>query len=132
MRIEGWEKKLDSVIERKRNQPFNWADNNCLGLVAEVQQEITGNTDFPEALEDVSSKFNAQRIILKNAKNLTEWVDNKLRRIPITMATRGDVVEVETPEGPAMGICVGAKAVFIGQDGLEYISLVALIRAWRV
>lgn len=132
MRIEGWEKKLDAIVESKRNQPFDWASNNCMGLVAEVQQEITGKTDFPEVLENIDNKFNAQRLILKRAKNLTELMDKNFSKIPITLAQRGDIVEVETCEGPAMGVCIGAKAVFIGKDGIEYIPLTALIRAWRL
>lgn len=132
MRIEGWEQKLDAIIESKRNQPFDWADNNCMGFVAEAQKTITGETSFPEVLENIGSKRNALKLILENGPSLTDWVDKHLEQIPITMAQRGDIVDVETCEGPAMGLCIGPKAVFIGKNGIEYVPLTSLIRAWRL
>lgn len=131
MRIEGWENRLEELVQSKRNQPFNWANNNCMGFVAEAQKTITGETDFPEVLENLKNKNNALKLVLKNG-SLTDWVNKHLEQIPITMAQRGDIVDVETCEGPAMGLCIGSRAVFIGKDGLEYVSLTSLIRAWRM
>jgi hypothetical protein len=132
MRQEGWENRLEELVQSKRNQPFDWAENNCVGLVAEAQLTITGKTDFPEVLENIGNKHNAHRLILKHGKNITEGANKYFTAIPITMAQRGDIVELETCEGPAVGLCIGAKAVFIGKDGLEYIPLTSLIRAWRM
>jgi len=132
MRIEGWEQNLNTIIESKRNQPFDWGTNNCVGFVAEVQKGITGRTDFPEALEDVGSRLNAYRLVRKRVKNITQGADQYFESIPITMAQRGDIVELETCDGPAVGICVGSQAVFIGENGIEYLPLTALIRAWRM
>ena len=101
-------------------------------LVSEAQQTVTGQTDFPEALQNVGTKHSAYRLVLKRAKNLTELMDKHFERVPITMAQRGDIVDIETSEGPAMGICMGAYAVFIGERGIEHIPLTSLIRAWRM
>ena len=131
MRIEGWENRLEELVQSKRNQPFSWADNNCMGFVAQAQKTITGETDFPEVLDNLKSKNNALKLVLKNG-SLTDWVNKHLEQIPITMARRGDIVDIETCEGPAMGLCIGHKAVFLGQNGLEYIPLTFLIRAWRI
>ena len=131
MRIEGWENRLEELVQSKRNKPFDWADNNCMGFVAQAQKTITGKTDFPEVLDNLKSKNNALKLVLKNG-SLTDWVNKHLEQIPITMARRGDIVDIETCEGPAMGLCIGPKAVFLGQNGLEYIPLTFLIRAWRV
>ena len=132
MREEGWENRLEELVNKKRNQPFDWAENNCMQLVTEAQQTVTGHTDFPEALQNVGTKYSAYKLVLKRAKNLTELMDKHFERIVITMARRGDIVEIETCEGPAMGICMGTHAVFVGIEGIEYIPLETLIRAWRM
>ena len=132
MRQEGWENKLEELVQTKRHQPFDWGTNNCVGFVAEAQIAMTGETDFPEALTDIGSKYNAYRLIRKRVKNITDGANKYFQSIPITMAQRGDIVEIETCEGPAVGICLGSNAVFIGKDGLEYFPMTSLIRAWRM
>ncbi len=132
MRQEGWENRLEELVQSKRNLPFDWAENNCMQLVTEAQQTLTGQTDFPEALQNVGTKHSAYKLVLKRAKNLTELMDKHFKRVPITMAQRGDIVDIETCEGPAMGICMGGHAVFVGEKGIEHIPLTSLIRAWRM
>lgn len=132
LRKDGWESRLAELIESKRNIPFCWQTNNCLGFVAEAEIAVQGFTEFPEALRPMTNKFSAMRIIKKNADSLDDWIDQKYQRISILSAQRGDICMIETPEGAAVGVCIGHNATFVGQDGLEFVPMSLTIKAWRV
>lgn len=132
LRKDGWETRLAELIESKRNIPFCWKTNNCLGFVAEAEIAVQGFTEFPEALRPMTNKFSAMKIIKKNADSLDDWIDKKYQRISILSAQRGDICMIETAEGAAVGVCLGHNAAFIGKDGLEFMPMSLSIKAWRV
>lgn len=47
-------------------------------------------------------------------------------------AQRGDLVLIDTELGPTLGICLGARSVFAGHDGLAYAPTLTSRAAWRV
>ena len=132
LRVDGWETRLAELIESKRNVPFCWETNNCLGFVAEAEIAVQGFTEFPEALKPMTNKFSALRIIKKNADSLDDWIDQKYQRISILSAQRGDICMIETLEGAAVGICIGHNATFVGSNGLEFVPMSLTIKAWRL
>ena len=127
LRKDGWETRLADLIDSKRNIPFCWQTNNCLGFVAEAEIAVQGFTEFPEALCPMTNKFSALRIIKKNADSLDDWIDQKYQRISILSAQRGDSCMVET-----FGVCIGHNATFVGLDGLEFVPMSLTIKAWRL
>lgn len=132
LRKDGWETRLADLIESKRNIPFCWKTNNCLGFVAEAEIAVQGFTEFPEVLQPLENKFAALRLIRKNGKTLDEWIDKKYQRISILSAQRGDICMIETSEGAAVGICIGHNATFVGSHGLEFVPMSLTIKAWRL
>lgn len=132
LRKDGWETRLAELIESKRDVPFCWKTNNCLGFVAQAEVAVQGFSEFPEVLEPLENKFAALRLIRKNGKTLDEWIDKKYQRISILSAQRGDICMMETAEGAAVGVCLGHNAAFVGKDGLEFLPISLLIKAWRV
>ena len=68
LRKDGWETRLAELIESKRDIPFCWKTNNCLGFVAEAEIAVQGYSEFPEALEPMTNKFSALRIIKKKCQ----------------------------------------------------------------
>jgi len=131
MRKSNWEKALNAEIERTRELEFSWDKNHCLGFAARCQEAMTGKTDFPEAFTSTSF-MSAQKIIKKHGGDLTSWMDEKLQRINLLAAQRGDFIEVETDIGEAIGVCIGEKVAVMGEDGLEFMPMTHGIRAWKV
>lgn len=48
------------------------------------------------------------------------------------LARRGDLMLIDNPEGPTLGICEGARAAFAGQDGLIFRRIMDCHRVWRI
>ncbi len=51
---------------------------------------------------------------------------------PVIQAQRGDIVMMDTPQGAALGICMGSRAAFPGLDGLVFKPLLESRRSWRI
>jgi hypothetical protein len=47
-------------------------------------------------------------------------------------AARGDLVMIRALRGNSLGICVGAKVAARTDDGLEFVGVRDVLRAWRI
>jgi hypothetical protein len=52
--------------------------------------------------------------------------------VRVVMVPRGDAVSTMTNHGPAIGICLGEVAAFVGRNGLEFISINNCRAAWQI
>lgn len=135
-RCNNWPAKLALFIEEKRGQPFDWAVNNCCFFACDWLAMLTGVDPASDFRDEVDSALSAQRVL--NARGgLDEMAIAAFDRwgwleVVPALARRGDVVEVQTELGPALGVCCGLRSVFPGMAGIEWRETLLVLRAWRV
>ncbi len=133
MRKQNWPELLNDFI--KRDHTFDWHTCNCALFAADSVLAITG-VDFGADYRGPKTK---RGMIAKLARVCGGGVEDAVTRElgkqmsnPL-MAGRGDVVSYDFGEGPALGVCLGSKAVFISEsDGLVYVPSKLWSKSWRV
>lgn len=132
-RFEDWPRRLAAAIEAARGRPFCWGTHDCALFAADVGEALTGK-DFAAEFRGRYTTRAAAVALLGALGGLEAVVTAALgapRPLP-TLAQRGDVVTVDTEDGPALGICNGAQAVCAGPEGLQLAPMSMWRKAWEV
>jgi hypothetical protein len=128
MRLDGWEKRLDSYL--RNVGPFEWGKNDCCMFSANAAHCITG-TDFAKPYRG----YKTARGALQRLKGIgVQGIATKLWGEPkgSLYAKRGDIVLFKSEDGDALGICIGDKIAAIGADGLVILPMSECLKAWSV
>lgn len=138
-RFADWPARLHEAIEQGKRTAFAWGTADCALWACDVVKAMT-DVDLAAPLRGTySTEGGAQLAMLgfagrgglaatctaiAAAHGLTEeaWA----------IAMRGDLVLVETPAGPALGVCIGGRAAFLAATGLAFLPMSRAIRCWRV
>lgn len=132
-RYQDWPERLNRYLSRPHR--FDWMTNNCALFAARAAEEITGEKICepflgPKTVRGMISKLH--RITGGSVEAAAEMIAGK-EYDNVRMAKRGDVATVDTPDGPALGVVVGSKVVYLNErEGLTEIPLSKCRRAWRV
>jgi len=140
-RFPDWPLRLDAAVEAARGLPSGYGEgqSHCCLFASGVVQAITGTDvyawfrgryrdergayvalrrfaggDVPEAVAKIAADVGAPEILPE-------------------LAGRGDVVLIDTPDGPAMAICLGATVTTVLKPaGLAFLPRGVITRAWKV
>lgn len=118
MRLPDWEQRLiEYLTPLMEAAEFRWGQLDCALFVADAVLDMTG--------EDIAAPFrgrystavgSARALKRYGSGDLKSTFDTLLPARPIGYARRGDVVMSDG----AVGICMGAFALFIGErDGFD-------------
>lgn len=131
MRLEGWERRLEEMIEGARERPFSWGTHDCATWAADVVQALTGR-DLGSAWRGSYNTVRGAMAAVKKrgADDLCDALTLELGApLPgIWLARRGDIVS----DGDALGVCVGSHAAFLGSNGLVFQRMTHCNVAWGV
>lgn len=137
-RFADWPSRFDSFMAERRAMPFAWGANDCCLFTCDAILAITG-CDLAEGIRGTyDSALTAARVVadLGGIERIAETrtADFGFAELSRVLgARRGDVVLFDTADrGPALGICVGHMAAFVGPDGLGFVPLSDCRRAWRI
>lgn len=135
-RFEDWPERLSAEIAKARAAPFEWGAHDCALWAFEVVAALTGVDHVAQVRGTYATREGALRCLA------SEWGCGLLEATAALLgdplqsplyAQRGDVVAIETADGPALGICLGAELAFIEQrGGLTLKPITDATRAWRV
>lgn len=114
LRPEGWESRLEAVIQKARSQDFDARDWNCCRFAAECAAAIL-EKPMPRRLHG----------------SIQNTVDALFPRTTWRLAKRGDVVLMNVPES-SLGVCAGRVALFVGVSGLVHFPMRLTRIAWSV
>ncbi|WP_260843343.1 DUF6950 family protein [Sedimenticola selenatireducens] len=134
MRLDGWEKRLMELLQAAHDRPFEWGNHDCALFAAAGVLAITGN----DVAADVRGHYSSAKGALKVLKTLgmadLESATTHLLGNPVDtrLAGRGDVVLVETANGPTLAICAGIYAFAPGEKGSIAMARHAWRNAWKV
>lgn len=131
MRQEGWPLRLETLISAARNRKFEWGRHDCGTFAAEVVKAITarslnlpkGYTTARGSALAMRRKTGASDMAGATSYFLGEPLDSPLQ------AMRGDVVLHTTQ---ALGVCIGADALCLSENGLVAVPMTDCVKAWRI
>ena len=137
----GWEERLNDYIDGVRHEKFSWGIHDCFTFTNEAVRAMTGEgfaddwagryltkTDKPRTLRMMQAEYGFD--------TLANALDSRLERLRGPSYPRGSIVTCQglaenNTTGHALGISVGARSVFIGKDGLQFIPSNLCERGWK-
>jgi hypothetical protein len=129
-RYPDWPERLHRFIEDRREAVFCWGAHDCCLFAADALAAITGADLASDLRGKYASRLGAARLLKKHG-GLRAIADARLERIPTLAAGRGDIVLIETPEGDALGVCLGRQIAAQGSEGLVFMGMERAEAAWR-
>ena len=136
-RLPDWEERLGAYLLEVRERPHAFGSHDCALHGASAVEAIIGEDHGAPFRGRYSTAFGATRALKRfGAGTIEATFDAHLSPVPPAFAGRGDIVMAETASGPAIGVCIGGEAMFVGREG-EFDGLVRLpravwTRAWKV
>lgn len=122
--------------------PFQWGQHDCALFVADAVQTITGYDLAAECRGQYASREGAAALLNNlcdgDLERYMEVVAERecLEEVGIRFAQRGDIVLLNQPTGPTLGIVSldGMKALFAVESAgyLDRTPVLECSRAWRV
>ena len=133
-RIEGWEGRLNGVMEAARHEPYALGSHDCFRLACRVVEALTGIDRWPEFM-GYRTKREAVEAIAVHGSNFEaagDWFF-EVENVKPAYARRGDIVALQTDDGEKhLGVCLGIQAAYLAPDGLTFIPTITALCAWRI
>lgn len=130
VRQEGWESRLNMLIESVLSKRFKWGQHDCslLSLDAidamcntEIASEWRGKYNNREEAYELLDSFGGYNAVYRSYG---------LEPIDANFAMRGDICQINTEE--AIGIVMGSSIVSTGAFGSVSLDRDSMLNAWRV
>ena len=131
-RLPDWESRLRAYLTEPGRERFAWGTNDCALFACGAVLAMTGEHPFPEFVGAYDSRESAAEALRRlGAGTLFATCDTKFARVSPAFAQRGDVVACDVG---ALGICLGADAVFLTDIADKYMRLPRdrFVAAWRI
>ena len=128
-RKSSWEDDLAAYLSDKALEPFCWGAHDCALFAASAVEAMTGTdpaADFRGQYDNQAGARAALRTIGNGT--LLKTYQARFAEIAPAFAKRGDLIW----NGHAIGVCMGANAIFIGDEGLKHIMRSDWKRAFEV
>ena len=137
---DGWEGRLNNYIDGVRHEQFSWGIHDCFTFTNEAVRAMTGEgygDDWAGRYLTATGKPKTLRMIQKEYgfDTLASALDSRLECLSGPTYPRGSIVTCQglsenNTTGHALGISVGARSVFIGKDGLQFLPSDMCERGW--
>lgn len=138
-RIDLWEGRLASLIDKARDTSFEWGKHDCALFAADGVQALTGFDPASPYRGRYRSEKEAGKILSKvgGLIGLMETVAESQgwRSVEPLFAQRGDVVMAEVDGLMPLGVCTGSHFAFLMEPkGLVELDVMdkRVLMAWRI
>lgn len=133
MKRDDWKFRLRSYLAAQADAPFAFGSVDCGAFAGGAVEAMTG--DNPHAA--VAGKYKTMAGALRALKRLGHedhiaYAASVLDEIDPLYAQFGDVAVVDSPEGPALGVVIGAHIEIRTPEGRGVVPLTDAVRAFRV
>ena len=133
VRKTNWQSALHDYIDSKRKTPHKWGSNDCALFSANAVKEITGMDYAKDFRGKYRSRKGAFKVLKERGCKTVEDIANLiLEPIKPEVCMKGDVVSIIQDGEPSLGVCVGHIAAFPGPDGITFVSMSKINKAWEV
>ena len=132
IRREDWPMRLSGALESARNQPFQWGAHDCALFAADCVLAMTDRDFAAEFRGTYDSKDSAAAVLARESLEqiATRFLGERLASV--NLAQRGDVMHRVQGEVPALGICIGDQAIFLGLRAFLWVPVQECSAAWHV
>ena len=120
-RKDDWQQHLTEYIEAHRDTVFEWGKSDCCIFAAGAVEVMTGENPMKSFTVKYSDEKTGRSLMGRYgglARILTDMFGHSHQR-----GQRGDVAYCDFPDGSAVGIHIGNKAVFLSTDGMVEVDL---------
>lgn len=140
-RLANWQNNLVALIEAKKAEPFKFGTFDCSLWAMMAIEQVNGIALYERYIGTYSKPIGALKK-LRQIDDVEQPIDLFKKYLgepqPISMAKSGDVVftsteglEFDLPSdidvfGPVIGVCYGAKSIFVGEEGLIFVDTLGL------
>lgn len=139
-RLEGWEMRLNQVIEAARVKDYELGKHDCVRLACATAEALTGLDLWAPIAGRYASRREAHRLVVEYGGSFTGAFSRLFDIEPCALARarRGDVAEYRGPAGdglqvePHLVIVLGARCAGLGEHGLYFIRRELCAHAWRI
>ena len=133
MKRETWKADLRSYLAAQAGAPFAYGSADCGAFAGGAIEAMTGEN--PHAA--LAGKYKTMAGALRALKRLGHedhiaYAASVLNEIDPLYAQFGDVAVVDSPEGPALGVVIGAHIEIRTHEGRGVVPLTDAVRAFRV
>lgn len=136
MRLEGWESRLNKLIEWARHKPYKLGEHDCFRMACKDIEALTGIDRWQEWEGRYSTEREAVALIHSYGHNFTEAASRFFgsEPVPVSSASRGDIMEYRDAKcRPHLVVCVGRECVgLLEPAGLTFVEIGSCRHAWRV
>ena len=135
LRRVDWPERLAAAVAEARDRPFVWGRHDCVLFAADCVAAMTGVDLAAGVRGRYRTPGGAARHLARDWRvGSAEGLATRLLGPagPARHARRGDVVAVPTKLGPALGVCLGARAAFVSREGLAFVPLAAATASWSI
>lgn len=133
-RREGWEARLQAIIEDARARPYVLGEHDCFRVTCRVIAALTGRDLWP-AFRGYTTRRESLAALARHGASFETAFDAVLglRRISLPAAGRGDIAACIDRAGEKhLCIIVDHRAALLLADGLQFIPKARCHAAWRV
>lgn len=131
-RLEDWPARLVEFIEARRERAFCWAESDCCLFVCDAIEAMTGADPGARWRGLYASERGARRVLRDNGGVAGIATLVLGAAVPPALAGRGDVVLIDTPQGEALALSLGAAVAAQGHAGIEFLSMARAKQAWKI
>lgn len=113
-RLPDWEARLLAYIAGVMDLPHVYGQHDCFLHCWAAVEAVTGVDHASQYIGRYDTAASAAALLRSEGEGtLLRFMDRRLARKPIGKAGRGDIVMV----GKIIGVCMGANALFVGDEG---------------
>lgn len=136
-RLEGWEGRLQALLEDAEARPYDLGRHDCFRLACRVVEALVGVDRWPE-FAGYTTEREALALLARHGGSFEaafDWFFAPLGegRVSWRLARRGDLAAFQDEAGQKhLGVCTGQQLAVLGPDGLKRWPMRAALCAWRV
>jgi hypothetical protein len=133
-RLPDWPERLADTIKAASGRPFSWGAHDCALFAADCARAITGVDPLTHVRGEYASARGAARVLRRlgcdDVAQLAALVAGP--EVPLVGARRGDWVLCPPTDGVVLGVCLGARAAFVMENGVTFRPTLDCAAAWKI
>lgn len=134
MRLVGWERRLDDVIQDALRRPYVLGEHDCFRLACRVVEALTGVDRWP-AFAGYQTERQALLAIAAYGGTFVAAGDKffETDHVGVRLARRGDIVAYRDERDKYhLGVCLGDRVAVMDAAGLVFVRVTACECCWGI